>query len=68
MYDPTSRRSGGAMAYYESPAAFEDMVNRVLELGMSDIGLNYPTLPEQETTFQRIAAETIPKMKAQFGQ
>ena len=39
MYDPTSRRSGGAMAYYESPAAFEDMVNRVLELGMSNIGL-----------------------------
>ena len=56
------------MAYYESPAAFEDMVNRVLELGMSDIGLYYPTLPEQEATFERIAAETIPKMKAQFGQ
>ena len=68
MYDPTSRRSGGAMAYYESPAAFEDMVNRVLELGMSDIGLYYPTLPEQEATFERIAAETIPKMEARFGQ
>ena len=68
MYDPTSRRSGGAMAYYEAPAAFEDMVNRVLELGMSDIGLYYPTLPEQEATFERIAAETIPKMKARFGQ
>ena len=55
------------MAYYESPAAFEDMVNRVLELGMSDIGLYYPTLSEQEATFERIAAETNPKMKAQFG-
>lgn len=67
MYDPSSRRSGGAMAYYESPAAFEDMVNRVIELGMSDIGLYYPTLPEQEATFERIATETIPAMKAQFG-
>ena len=67
MYDPTSRKSGGAIAYYESPAAFEDMVNRVLELGMSDIGLYYPSLPEQEATFERIATETIPKMKAQFG-
>ncbi len=67
MYDPTSRRSGGAMAYYESEAAFEDMVNRVIELGMSDIGLYYPTLPEQVDTFERIATETIPRMKAQFG-
>lgn len=67
MYDPTSRKSGGAMAYYESQAAFEDMVNRVLELGMSDVGLYYPSLPEQEATFERIATETIPKMKAQFG-
>ncbi len=68
MFDPTSRSSGGGIAYYESQAAFEDMVNRVLELGMSDIGLYYPTLPEQEATFERIATETIPKMKAQFGQ
>lgn len=67
MYDPSSRRSGGAMAYYESQDAFEDMVNRVIELGMSDIGLYYPTLPEQEDTFERIATETIPRMKAQFG-
>lgn len=68
MYDPTSRRSGGAMSYYESEAAFEDMVNRVIELGMSDIGLYYPMLPEQQATFERIATNTIPKMKAQFSQ
>ncbi len=67
MYDPTSRRSGGGIAYYESQAAFEDMVSRVLELGMSDIGLYYPALPEQEAIFERIATETIPMMKARFG-
>lgn len=54
------------MACYESPAAFEDMVNRVLDLGMTDIGLYYPTLPDQEAIFERIATETIPAMKARF--
>lgn len=66
MYDPTSRRSGGALAYYDSEAAFEDMVSQVLELGMTDIGLYYPTLPEQTATFERIATETVPALKAQF--
>ena len=56
------------MSYYESEAAFEDMVNRVIELGMSDIGLYYPMLPAQQATFERIATNTIPKMKALFSQ
>lgn len=67
MYDPTSRRSGGGIAYYESESAFQDMVSRVTELGMTDIGLYYPMLPEQEAVFERIATDTIPAMKAQFG-
>lgn len=67
MFDPSSRSSGGGIAYYESEAAFEDMVDRVLELGMSDIGLYFPMLPEQATTFERIATDTIPAMKARFG-
>ena len=66
MYDPTSRREGGAIAYYDSDAAFQDMVSQVLELGMTDIGLYYPTLPEQTAAFERIATDTIPALKAQF--
>ncbi|MFP6749305.1 MAG: LLM class flavin-dependent oxidoreductase [Alphaproteobacteria bacterium] len=67
MYDSTSRTSGGAIAYYESEAAFEDMVSQVLELGMTDIGLYYPILPEQIATFERIAIDTIPALKARFN-
>ena len=66
MYDPASRSSGGAIAYYDSEAAFEDMVSRVLEMGMTDIGLYYPMLPEQAATFERIAINTIPALKARF--
>ena len=64
MFDPTSRSSGGGIAYYESQAAFEDMVSQVTALGMTDIGLYYPMLDEQMATFEKIATETIPAMKA----
>jgi len=67
MFDSSSRSSGGAIAYYDSEAAFEDMVGRVMKLGMTDIGLYYPMLPEQAATFERIATKTIPALKAQFG-
>ncbi len=67
MFDPTSRSSGGAIAYYDSEAAFQDMVGRVIEMGMTDVGLYYPMLPEQVATFERIAADTIPALKTQFG-
>ena len=67
MYDPSSRSSGGAISYYESETAFQDMVSRVIEMGMTDIGLYYPLLPEQASTFERIATDTIPALKAEFG-
>jgi alkanesulfonate monooxygenase SsuD/methylene tetrahydromethanopterin reductase-like flavin-dependent oxidoreductase (luciferase family) len=67
MYDPSSRSSGGAIAYYESEAAFQDMVSRVIEMGMTDIGLYYPMLPEQAATFERVATDVIPALKAEFG-
>ena len=67
MFDPTSRSSGGGIAYYDSEEAFQDMVSRVIEMGITDIGLYYPILSKQEAVFERIAADTIPALKAQFG-
>ena len=66
MYDATSRTSGGAIAYYASEAAFEDMVSQVIEMGMTDIGLYYPVLAAQSEIFERIAQNTIPALKARF--
>ena len=64
MFDATGRKRGGMIAYYESEDAFADMVGRVLELGITEIGLYWPTLPEQRPMFERIATDVIPKIKA----
>ena len=64
MFDAAGRKRGGGIAYYESEDAFADMVGRVLELGITEIGLYWPTLPEQRPMFERIATGVIPKLKA----
>ena len=64
MFDATGRKRGGGIAYYESEDAFAEMVGRVLALGITEIGLYWPTLPEQRPMFERIATEVIPKIKA----
>ena len=66
MFDPGSRASGGAIDYYASGDAFAERVRRVVELGISDIGLYYPMLPGQHAAFERIAAETIPALRGEF--
>ena len=64
MFDAAGRRRGGAIAYYESEGAFTDMVGRVLELGITEIGLYWPVRPEQRPMFERIATGVIPKIRA----
>ena len=63
MLDPGSRASGGAIVYYESPVAFAERVQRVIDLGISEIGLYYPPLVEQHPTFEEIARDVIPALK-----
>ena len=64
MFDAAGRKRGGAIAYYESEDAFTDMVGRVLELGITEIGLYWPVRPEQRPMFERIATGAIPKIRA----
>lgn len=63
MFDPTSRASGGRLAYYDSEGAFVDMVGRLRELGMSELGLYFPAVADQLPAFERIARDVIPKLK-----
>jgi alkanesulfonate monooxygenase SsuD/methylene tetrahydromethanopterin reductase-like flavin-dependent oxidoreductase (luciferase family) len=63
MFDPSARGSGGRYAYYESAAAFEDMVGAVLALGISEIALYYPAQDAQAPMFERIAREVIPRLR-----
>ncbi len=63
MFDPTARASGGAYAYYQSVAAFEEMAGRVMETGFSELCLYYPTRPEQVGVFEKIATDALPKLR-----
>jgi alkanesulfonate monooxygenase SsuD/methylene tetrahydromethanopterin reductase-like flavin-dependent oxidoreductase (luciferase family) len=64
MFDPGSRATGGRIAYYESETLFVDMVGRLRALGISELGLYFPTVSAQRPVFERIARDVIPKLKA----
>lgn len=64
MFDARARPRGGSMDYYGSPDRFEEMVSRILELGMDEIGLYYPLDERQEATFERIATDVLPRLRA----
>jgi alkanesulfonate monooxygenase SsuD/methylene tetrahydromethanopterin reductase-like flavin-dependent oxidoreductase (luciferase family) len=65
MFDAKARPSGGLIKYYESESMFTDMVERVMELGVTDIGMYYPLREEQLPMFEKIATEVIPKLRRQ---
>jgi alkanesulfonate monooxygenase SsuD/methylene tetrahydromethanopterin reductase-like flavin-dependent oxidoreductase (luciferase family) len=64
MFDATARPRGGAIAYYDSMARFEDMAGRIAELGVDEIGLYYPLDERQVPTFERIATDVLARMRA----
>jgi alkanesulfonate monooxygenase SsuD/methylene tetrahydromethanopterin reductase-like flavin-dependent oxidoreductase (luciferase family) len=66
MFDAQARHRGGAMSYYESPQRFVDQVSRVVALGISDVGLYYPLDPAQLATFETIATEILPTLRAAY--
>lgn len=63
MFDPTARAAGGALSYYQSPDVFVEQVTRVMELGITDIGIYYPLTPEQIPMFERIASDVLPSLR-----
>ena len=67
MFDARARPRGGAMDYFESVDRFEDNVGRILELGMDEIGLYYPLDERQVPTFERIATDVLPRLRASLG-
>ena len=56
----TTRQSGGLLDYYGSKDIFADRAHRLIELGISEIGLSYPRRDAQVPMFEKIAAEAIP--------
>ncbi len=67
MFDAGSRAGGGLIDYYESEEVFADMVQRLIDLGISEIGLYYPTREEQLPKFESIAKDVIPELRAKHA-
>jgi alkanesulfonate monooxygenase SsuD/methylene tetrahydromethanopterin reductase-like flavin-dependent oxidoreductase (luciferase family) len=64
MLDPLIARNGGFIDYYGSADTFADRMRALIALGISEIGVIYPQRTEQVATFEKIAAEVIPALKA----
>jgi len=64
MLDPVARASGGVIKYYESEETFARMVAPLIELGISEIALYYPSADHQRATLERIARNVLPALKA----
>jgi len=64
MFDAQARPRGGTMACYESVDRFEEMASRIIELGMDGVGLYYPLDERQVPTFERIATDVLPRLRA----
>ncbi len=64
MYDAAARPRGGIYDCYESIGRFEEMAGRILELGMDEIVLYYPPDEHQWATFERIATDVLPRLRA----
>jgi alkanesulfonate monooxygenase SsuD/methylene tetrahydromethanopterin reductase-like flavin-dependent oxidoreductase (luciferase family) len=64
MFDAQARSRGGAIGCYESRELFIDQVSRLVEQGISDIGLYYPLDPAQLDAFEAIASEVLPDLRS----
>lgn len=66
MYDTEARAKGGAFRYYESAERFAVEVGRLVESGISDVGLYYPLAPAQVAAFERIATDVLPELRSRY--
>jgi alkanesulfonate monooxygenase SsuD/methylene tetrahydromethanopterin reductase-like flavin-dependent oxidoreductase (luciferase family) len=67
MFDAGARAGGGLINYYASEDVFAEMVQKVIALGISEVGLYYPARDEQRPVFERIARDVVPRLKARHA-
>lgn len=64
MFDGQARPRGGIYDCYSSVDRFEEMAESVIELGMNELVLYYPPDPSQLATFERVATDVLPRLRA----
>ena len=67
MMDGGARVSGGLINYYESEKVFVDMVQKLVNVGITEFLLYYPFRGEQLPMFEKIAREVIPELKEKYN-
>lgn len=67
MFDVQARPRGGTMSYYASLEAFTTQASQIADLGIRDIGIYYPADPAQHATFQQLATEVLPHLRAAYA-
>ncbi len=67
LYDAESGTAGGRIRYYEDEDLLVDLVNQLTDMGVSDIGLYYPSLPEQLPAFEHVANEVLPSLRTEYA-
>jgi alkanesulfonate monooxygenase SsuD/methylene tetrahydromethanopterin reductase-like flavin-dependent oxidoreductase (luciferase family) len=64
IFDARARADGGRLRYYDDEALFEHLVRSFVAAGFTDIGLYYPTDPNQIPAFERLATDVIPELRS----
>ena len=63
LFDAEARAKGGRLRYYDDEALFERLVRGFIASGFTDIGLYYPSDPDQVSAFERLASDMIPELR-----
>lgn len=66
LFDAEARTQGGRIRYYDDPDLLSRLVTELTAMGFTDIGLYYPTLPDQLEAFETIADTTIGELRADY--
>jgi len=69
MYDAGARtgRGYGMINYYDSEKVFVDMVQKLIDVGITEFLLYYPFREEQLPMFEKIARKVIPRLKEEYN-
>jgi alkanesulfonate monooxygenase SsuD/methylene tetrahydromethanopterin reductase-like flavin-dependent oxidoreductase (luciferase family) len=68
MYDEEARTRGGLINYYDSEKVFVDMVQKLVDVGITEFLLYYPFHVEQLPIFEKIAREVIPELREKYNE
>ena len=67
LFDFRARRVDNLFSYYEDIDEFRRRFRGALELGMTEIGIYYPTQDSQLEAFEHVVTTVIPELKAEHA-